>query len=511
MPLRDYQAEIYQRTREAFRNNRSVCMSLCTGAGKTVVFTEMTKNAAKKRSIVWIVVPRNELLQQASDHLLAAGVAHGLIAAGTMESRAYNVHVVSKDTLIRRFDKIKRPPDFMIIDECHLALDRYMEIVARYPDAKILGVTATPSRLDGRGLSELYQTHVQGPSLAEMVENGDLSNLRYFCPPIEGLEGLKRSGTEYNQNDLEALLTVRKVYGEAISHYRRHADHKPCLVFCRSVKAAAQTAEKFNEAGYKFENIDGTMTYKRRKALIQGLKAGDLDGLTSCELITYGLDVPRVECIIMLRPTLSRTLFCQMIGRGMRNYPGKKELIVLDHVGNLQEHGHPLAPYEWQFDGVEKRKRAKPDPELIARLCPKIDFLYCSKPSCVGCPYSDGGKDPRPPIVIDTDLVEADSPVKMKDRDPSERDMIEGDIHGAIAKFKTAETVGKFDVGAVGALLEIATDTGRQPLWVYWELSRDRVTVNVPLLHEISRQKGYKKGWTNFAVKSIEKRMENRK
>jgi superfamily II DNA or RNA helicase len=486
-------------------------MQAPTGSGKTYLFTEMAKNAAKKRLNVWIVVPRNELLQQASDHLFGAGVAHGLIAAGTMESRAYNVHVVSKDTLIRRFDKIKRPPDFMIVDEAHLALDRYLEIAGRYPNAKILGVTATPERLDGRGLSELYQAHVQGPSLGDMVERGDLSNLRYFCPPIEGLDDIKRTGTEYNQNGLEALLTVRKVYGEAISHYRRHADHKPCLVFCRSVKAATKTAQEFSAAGYKFENIDGTMAYKKRKALIGGLKTGELDGLTSCELITYGLDVPRVECVIMLRPTLSRTLYFQMIGRGLRNYPGKKELVVLDHVGNLQEHGHPLAPYEWQFDGVEKRKREKADPEIIARLCPHIDFLYCDKPSCAGCPHSDGGKDPRPPVQIDTDLVEADSPVKMVDRDPSERDIIEGNIHGAIADFRAAETVGEFNAGAVGVLLKIAIDTGRQPLWVYWELSRERVTVNVPLLHEISRQRKYKRGWTNFAVKSIEKRMENRR
>jgi len=511
MPLYDYQQNLYQRVREAFRGNRAVCMQLATGAGKTQIFTEMAKSAEKKRLIVWIVVPRNELLQQASDTLFGKGVPHGLIAAGTVESRAYNVHVVSKDTLIRRYDKIKRMPDFIIIDECHLALDRYLEIAARYPDAKILGVTATPARLDGRGLAELYNILVEGPTLAELVERRELSGLRYFCPPIEGLGDLKRAGTEYNMNDLEALLTVRKIYGQAIDHYRRHADHKPCLVFCRSIKAADKTANEFRSAGYKFENIDGTMTYKKRKALIHGLKTGEIDGLTSCELITYGLDVPRVECIIMLRPTLSRTLNCQMIGRGMRKYPGKDELIVLDHVGNLQEHGHPLAPYEWQFDGVERRKRAKADPSLIARLCPQIDFLYCDKPSCAGCPHSDGGKDPRPPIVIDTELVEAEFPIKMKDRDPLEREMMESNIHAAISDFKAAEIIGGFNAGAVGELLEIAHMTGRKPLWVYMQLSHERVTVNVPLLHEISRQRGFKKGWTHFATKSIEKIMENRK
>ena len=139
---------------------------------------------------------------------------------------------------------------------------------------------------------------------------------------VLGVEKLHKRGTEYKPDELDALLEERAVYGDAVDHYRRHADGKPALVYCRNIEAADKTASVFSSAGYKFENIDGTMTYKRRETLLNGLKYGDIQGLTSCELITYGLDVPRVECVIMLRPTLSRALYCQMIGRGLRPSEG---------------------------------------------------------------------------------------------------------------------------------------------------------------------------------------------
>jgi DNA repair protein RadD len=524
VPLRPYQLALYQRTREAFRQFDRVFMQLPTGGGKTAIVAEMIKSASSRGWNTWAVVPRNELLTQMSETLLGIGVKHGIIAAGRYESAAYDVHVVSKDTLTRRLERhdVKRPPQFMIIDEAHLALDRYIEFARAFSDMgaasgeqlgigerriRMLGISATPERLDGRGLSELYQALVEGPTVPELVDAGYLSDVRYFCPPIVGLENVHRRGTDYDEAELDALLATRKVYGSAIEHYRRHADGKPALVYCRSVKAAEETAHRFCAAGYKFENIDGTMSYQRRRALIDGLKAGEIDGLTSCELITYGLDVPRVECVIMLRPTLSRTTYCQQIGRGLRPWSGKRELVVLDHVGNLQEHGHPFAPHVWNFEGCEKRPRST-SPEVVARLCPALDFLYCQRRSCAGCEHAEDGKDPRRPLeTVDKDLVEAPRPVPLGERPPMEQVEIEQRIAAAVREFAAEATRDRVASGPVSRLLEVAEELGRKAEWVYWELSKDRQSVNVPLLYEIARVKGYKPGWAYWKKKDIEQRI----
>lgn len=513
MNLRPYQFDQYQRVREEFRSHQRVCMQAATGAGKTIMFSEMVKSSSSSGWNTWIVVPRNELLQQASDSLLGIGVKHGVIAAGRYESGAFDAHVVSKDTLTQRIKRgdVKRPPRFMIVDECHLALDRYLQFAEAFPECKILGVSATPERLDGRGLSELYQTLVLGPTIPELIEQGFLSDCEYFCPPIVGLDKVHRKGTEYDEAELDALLTARKVYGSAIEHYRRHADGKPALVFCRSVKSASETAQRFCDAGYKFENIDGTMTYQARRTLIDGLKSGQLDGLTSCELITYGLDVPRVECVIMLRPTLSRTLFMQMIGRGLRPWIGKSHLIVLDHVGNLQEHGHPFAPHVWNFDGREKRKRNR-DESVVARLCPALDFLYCSRPSCAGCQHAPEGKDPRRSLVtVETDLVRAKKPMEIEK--PSEEQIVSAmTIQRASMAYHAEESknpgiISAIQSGAIGELLDEAKRTGKQPMWVYHRLNRNRYSANVTLITEIGRQCGYDPKWAGHRIDEIHARM----
>jgi superfamily II DNA or RNA helicase len=489
-------------------------MQLPTGAGKTIIFSEMAKAAKLKGGTVWIVVPRNELLMQSSESLEKIGVAHGRIAAGVNESLAYHVHCVSKDTLIRRYDKIKRKPDFIIVDEAHLALDRYIEIADMFSESKILGVTATPERLDGRGLSELYDTLVMGPSFGELIEHGYLTTVKYYSPPIDGIGDLHRRGTEYAPDELEDLLLRRKVYGRAIDHYRRHANGKPCLVFCRTVKAASETAQRFCDAGYKFENIDGTMSYKQRQGLISALRDGKIQGLTSCELVTYGLDVPRVECVIMLRPTLSRTLYMQMIGRGLRPYENKSECVVLDHVCNLQTHGHPFAEHDWQFYGTEKRGKKKVDPGVTLRLCPEIDFLYCEKRSCDGCPHNTTGRKSRKIEEIEGQLREVENPVKLANRPFTERRQYIDRINGLVDDYRNSDKETKDErkkivSGVVGDMITIATALNRKPLWIYFQLTDPKdLTVNVTLLHEIARQKNFKVGWVYFCKRKIEEEKE---
>ncbi len=507
MALRPYQDGLITDVRAEISRNPNVMMQLATGAGKTRIFSEMTRLATEKKNKVWIVVPRNELLRQTSAQLSAIGVPHGMISAKSKESRAFGTHVVSKDTLLRRVKagKIKTWPRLIIVDEAHLSIDQQLFIRENAPaGTRFIGVTATPERLDGRGLNELYDSIVYGPTLKDLIELRYLCQMKYYAIPGYDGSALKSkdfAGTEVKADVLDAILKARQVYGNAISHYRKHADGKPCIVFCRSVKIAEETAQRFRDAGYRFESIDGNMTDRTREALIDGVKQGRLQGLTSCELITYGLDVPRVECIIMLRPTLSRALFCQMIGRGLRPSPGKESCVILDHVGNLLEHGHPLANDIWNFEGKEKRKRKKEDDPASLNLCPKC-FYYFEGANCPECGTARGLSPQQSEIEVDGSLVEVEHPVKLYDRPPEERREFQDKIGELIEQARQNLTGG-----AIGELLQISADLGRKPMWVYWKLSEGMMAVNVPLLHELRRLKEYKPGWVRYQTQEIESRL----
>ena len=519
--LRNYQREIYKSARDALVKNRSVCIQSATGSGKTPIMAAMCDSVNGKDKRAWIVVNRTELLGQASSHLKKWGVPHSMIAAGTTESKAYKIHVVSKDTLIRRYDKIKHWPDLLLFDEAHLYLDRQIEIASHLQDrAKIIGMTATPERMDGRGLSELYDSLVEGPSIPWLTQNNYLTDLRYFSPPIEGLGDLTTRGTEYDEDELEALLERRKVYGELVGHYSKHGKGKPALIFCRSVKSAYQTAERFRDKGFNFHCIEGKMSDTRRKELINALTAGAIDGLTNCEIATYGIDIPRVEYGASIRPTLSRALYMQMIGRILRPFEDKQtgykkeSALFFDHVNLVLEHQDPDYPgiplhyvpkITWNFDGKEKRKKDKAQKNIV--LCPHLDFMYCQKPNCATCEHNPDHtiKDARKPmIIIPTELEEIKKPVSLFERPWEERKEYQDRIGAAVLEFKKSETILP---GPVGELLKIAEELGYRELWVYHQLTEDsRITINIPLLSEIGRQRGFKPGWTYFMTQKLKQR-----
>jgi len=450
------------------------------------------------------------------------------------ESRAFKIHIVSKDTLIRRYDKIKNWPDLLIFDECHLYLDRQIEIVSHLPEqSKIIGMTATPERLDQRGLSTraggVYDELIEGPSIPWLTDNGFLTPLRYFSPPIEGLDDIHRRGTDYDEEELEALLQRRKIYGELVGHYEKYGKGKPALIFCRSVKSAYQTAERFRDKGFKFYAIHSAtnehpMTAAKRKELIDALTAGSIDGLTNCEIATYGLDIPRVEYGASIRPTLSRALYFQMIGRILRPFTDpvtgykKEDALFFDHVNLVLEHQEPSYPgipphyvprIEWNFNGTEKRSRDKKETNVV--LCPHLDFMYCAKPHCKTCQHNPDKSisDARKPmVVIPAELVEVEKPKGLSELPYEERREIQDRIGAAVLEFDNAAKLGNILPGPVGELLAIADQCGYKELWVYHKLTREnRLTINVSLLYEIARQRGYRPGWAYFTMKKLKEKV----
>jgi superfamily II DNA or RNA helicase len=354
----------------------------------------------------------------------------------------------------------------------------------------------------------MYGDITYGPTIKDLVEMGYLCNVRYFGIPgitVEDFKSKDFSGTELNNDVLDEILKKRQVYGNMIAHYRDLAHNKACIVFCRSVKAAEDTAQRFRDAGYRFESIDGKMTDKERKALIGGLKSGAIHGLTSCELICFGLDVPKVECIIKLRLTLSKSLDSQMNGRGLRPYEGKEYCIILDPVGALAEHGHPLFDYEWKFHGQEKRGRKKGIDPASLKLCTEC-FLYFLSDICPNCGTERGKKPPKKYEEIDGRLIEITGPVKLNDRPPEEKREFQdkySELMESITGADTDELMDKY----VKELLKLAADAGLNAMSVYWRLSQGMRAVNVPVLHSIRRVKEYAPGWVWMQKKVIERKL----
>lgn len=525
MILRPYQRTLYGKVGSAFaeqharnkllatpdgRLNR-VFMALPTGGGKTAIFAQMASGARAKGSQVWICLPRVELIEQASETLSRLGVPHGRIAAGTEESTAFSLQLVSSNTLIRRWDKIKRPPEFIILDEAHLYYDRQLEICERYPNAKILGVSASPERLDGRGLSDIYGSLVEGPSIRDLVETGYLCPVRYFAPPLDGIKQVHRVGYEFDEVELATLFQEGKVYGNAVEHYEQWTRGKTALVFARSVDESEKIAAEFRGHGWSFEPVSAKTPTKLRGEILKAYKAGQIDGVVNCEIATYGLDVPRIEALILLRPTLSKALQTQMIGRGMRMSPetGKKRVTILDHVGMIDEFGHPTDDYTWQFGGRDKRKRAAADPALRLKICPST-FMYCDKPTCSGCELNTKKVKSRVDDVVDVQLREREAPVDLKKRPLEEQAVYRTRLDSAFEREKKAISENTIDTSALEELLALARQTGRQPMYVYYRCSEGRLTVNVPLLSAIASIEGYDPKWVFIKRRELGEKLRSK-
>ena len=353
------------------RGHRSVLYVLPTGGGKTVLFSYITQSAANRGRRVLILVHRVELLRQASRSLAAMGVEHGLIQAGQSLDLSLPVQVASVQTIARRLAHI--PPDWfdlVIVDEAHHATaGTWRAVLDHQATARVLGVTATPCRTDGRGLGEMFQSMVLGPSAAELVAAGHLAPARVFAPPI-GFDpkAVRRRMGDFDMGQAADQLGGRQIMGDVVSHYQRHLEGRTAIGFCCSVAHAEAVAATFQGQGIAAASIDGTMSAHEREDLLGALGAGELQVLTSCSLIGEGVDVPSVAGCLLLRPTQSVALHLQMIGRCLRPQPGKTA-VILDHTGNYQRLGHHLDDREWSLEGRVTRSAATAPSVAVCGRC----------------------------------------------------------------------------------------------------------------------------------------------
>jgi superfamily II DNA or RNA helicase len=354
--------------------HRRVLFVLPTGGGKTYTFVHIAEQAAIRGNRVCILVHRQELVDQSSRSLHAIGCNHGVIAAGYRQDLRQGVQVASVQTLARRLHTI--PPDFfqlLIVDEAHHAVaGTWAKVLAAMPRSHVLGVTATPERLDGRGLGDQFDTMILGPDAGWLTEEGFLVRARVFAPPGIDLSAVKRFDTKKGRTDSDSILRQGQAMGDAVSHYRRTiADihNGTAIAFCCSVAHAEAVAEAFRAQGIAAATLDGTMDRGIRRRTIAELGTGQLKVLTSCDIISEGTDIPSVTGAILLRPTDSLGLHLQQVGRVLRPCPGKPHAIVNDHVGNTLRHGLPTDPRDWSLEGRLKGQKRKSTAPPI-RICP---------------------------------------------------------------------------------------------------------------------------------------------
>jgi superfamily II DNA or RNA helicase len=403
--LRPYQLQAVDEIRQGYQQgHRSVLFVLPTGGGKTVLFSHITRETAARGNRVCVLVHRAELLRQASASLTALGVPHGLIAAGRSMNLAAPVQVASVQSLARRLHLI--PQGFfqlLVIDEAHHSnAGTWAKVLQHCASARVLGVTATPCRSDGRGLGEFYSHMVLGPTPAELTDAGFLAPARVLAPPGPSLLGLRKRMGDFDMSQAGQMLQAGQAMGDCLAHYRQHLNGQTAIAFCCSVAHAEAVADLFNRYGVAAASIDGTMEPLQREQLLAELGAGRLKVLTSCQLIGEGVDVPSVAGCILLRPTQSVSLHLQMIGRCLRPQPGKRA-VILDHVGNTQRLGHHLEDREWTLDGTLKKDReAAPS----VKVCPKcFCCLPSGKPRCSECGH-EFTPERRELEHVDGELVE---------------------------------------------------------------------------------------------------------
>jgi DNA repair protein RadD len=383
--LRPYQHQAVAEIREQFRQrHRSVLFVLPTGGGKTVLFSHITRETAARGNRVCVLVHRAELLRQASASLQALDVSHGLIAANRSMDLSQPVQVASVQTLARRLHRIPREFfQLLVVDEAHHSnAGTWAKVLDHCHRARVLGVTATPVRCDGRGLGEWYGAMVLGPSPAELTDAGFLAPARVLAPPGPSLQGLRKRMGDFDMKQASEMLSAGQAMGSPLAHYRQHLDGRTAIAFCCSVAHAEAVAELFNNHGIAAASIDGTMDSATREQLLADLGTGRLKVLTSCSLIGEGVDVPSVAGCILLRPTQSVSLHLQMIGRCLRPQDGKTA-VILDHVGNTQRLGHHLEEREWTLEGTPKKDREKAPSVKVCPAC--FSCMASAKSICPDC------------------------------------------------------------------------------------------------------------------------------
>lgn len=414
--LRTYQVDIEEETRRRMKAGiRSILLQSPTGSGKTLLTASMLGKAAQKGMPSLFVLHRRELVKQSINAFSQLNIRHGVIANGFPQDPSSLIQIGSVQTLSRRIGKM-REPKLVVFDECHhLAARSWSALYEGYPKAFFLGLTATPERLDGRGLDKYFRTMINGPSVDWLIKSGYLCPYKLYAPKAASMDGVHVRMGDFVKSEAAAAIDKPTITGDAIKHYRQLASGKRAVVFCVSIEHSKHVVDQFNAAGIPAAHVDGETDVNQRDETIRRFERGEIKILSNVELFGEGFDLPALEVAILLRPTKSLGLYLQQVGRALRTFPGKTVAIILDHAGNCARHGLPDEEREWSLVGRAGEDGDKAPGESV-KICPKcFAAQFPGRPSCSFCGFVFEAK-PREVEEKDGDLAEVDLEAMRRER-----------------------------------------------------------------------------------------------
>ena len=398
--LRGYQNDLYQKTVDAFRQgNKRVLVTVGCGAGKSYIFAKM---AERTKGPVLVLTHRRELLDQTGRLFQEHGI---------------NARIEMILTEANRLGEHERPA-LIITDEAHLSRSSSWVKVLDYYNTYTVGFTATPVRLDGKPLGDIYSALVEGVSVRWLIDNHRLAPYEYYAPTAVETDGLRVQAGDYVVKDLEQLMSDRAIYSDVLKSWERLAKGQKTIAYCVSVKHAQETAKMFTDAGYPAVEIDGSTPQKKRAEIMQNFRDGKIMVLCNVGIISEGVSIDDVTCCLLLRPTESHALYWQQAMRCMRYQPGKTA-IILDCVGNYTRNPLPDAEVAWSLtESVRKKPKINDEGDFVIRTCPKCYKVFKTAPVCPYCstPYELTEREIKAHESIELQRISAEEARKAEEK-----------------------------------------------------------------------------------------------
>lgn len=464
------------------KKKKAVILTVATGGGKTTIAAQLISNSTDLGKNVLFLAHRKELVIQAKNRMHQFGLRPGIIMSGWAQ-RKNEVMVASVPTLVRRLHKLSVRIDLIVVDECHHSVSAsFRKILEAYPQAWIVGLTATPYRMDGKGLGDLYSDIVAPITIADLIRRGYLVPARTFAPKSVNLQGVKVTAGDYDKGEMYDRYNKREVYAQVVENYQRFAPGTRGIIFCVNVEHSKNTVNSFLQAGISAAHVDGEDNAHHRAKVLADFAAGKYQVLSNVNLFTEGFDMPQIQTVILNRATKSKSLYFQMVGRGLRpvyaqwhsllknasdqdnldaiEESGKTHCIVIDQGANILEHG-PVDAEEAPTLQPSKKKRG--GGVAPVKECPSC-FLMLPTPArvCTGCGH---------PFQIEKEAK-----------------------------------VEEFEEVRIGGLV-VANAKKQKPMPPHLE-GKQLWQLNENELREVQKFRGYKPGWVRFQMELRQERRQ---